>query len=89
MNTLDCGIIFSKLALTVSRVASKPRITVSSRQIATIRRRWLKIRRSTREPESAAKSSRVGVSGIDSGGARFGSMLRLFLYVTLITARAS
>src|SRR3989344_5888112 len=58
------GIIFSKLALSVTRVACHASRTVTTRQSSTTRARWLKSARSSTEPEVLSKSSRLPADGV-------------------------
>src|SRR5215471_7219504 len=63
MNGCDCGIIFSKSALTFRRVARQPSTTVISAQKRTTQMRLLKISRSSRPPEFRSKSFRSAMVG--------------------------
>lgn len=64
MYGLELGIIRSKLALTSSREAKKPRINVASRQATTTSARLLKIIRSKSPPDAMSKSRRSGTTGM-------------------------
>ena len=49
------GMVFSKLALSCSRVACQPSSAVTSAHSSTTTRRWLNSARSTSEPERGSK----------------------------------